>query len=62
MAKDKQPAAADDQGRGGLKQFKIYLPENDIRGLKKIAALEGVTGATKARMIIINFLDNFKKK
>ena len=58
MAKDK---ITDPESRGELKQFKIYLPENDITHLKKISAAEGVTGATKARMIIIQFLDSLKK-
>ena len=65
MAKDKTketPAAVDHDSRGEMKQFKIYLGENDIKNLKKISAAEGITGATKARMIIIQFLDSLKNK
>jgi len=62
MAKDKiKPDAAAADSRGELKQFKIYLPENDMEKLTRIAGRAGIKATLKARMIIIEYLDKFKE-
>jgi hypothetical protein len=59
--KPKETPAADPDSRGEMKQFKIYLPDNDMNHLNRIAAKEGIKGTMKARMIIIEYLDNLKE-
>ncbi len=59
MRKDKTkeiPTPADPESRGDLKQFKIYLHENDIEALKKYSVKIGVGHTTAARQILIEFL------
>jgi hypothetical protein len=59
MAKDKTPAEAE-QDRGELVQVKIFLPEKDLEALKKHSKTLGISHNIKARLIIIDYLDNLK--
>ena len=61
MAKDKTPAAADNQDRGERKPFKIFLPEKDLEALRKHSNSLGISPNTKARLIIIDYLESLKK-
>jgi len=63
MAKDKAKetsAAVDQDDRGELKQFKIYLPEKDIEKLISHSKKLGIGHNVKARLILIDYLDKLK--
>ena len=53
----KLPAAARQEKKGDLVQYKLNLHSNDIEKLKRYAENKGIGHTTAARMIIVEFLN-----
>jgi len=59
MTKDKTPAAADTTGNE-LQQFKIYLEKKYVDKLEILASKSGLRKTMKAKMILVEYLNNLK--
>jgi len=56
MTKEKKAAAAEPEKPG---QFRIYLDDDNMNKLDKIAKKSGLTRTQKAKTIIVEYLNNY---